>query len=915
VVPDMEGHVAKGPPRFLWLGARWSDPDERNAVQSNALPDLVSSLRRHAEIFDSYRSAWASLANRTTETVRREIGEELAGEAVGRVMEAVAGQSFLAGLVVKLGKSAVKFAKDRHAGPRAFEEIEERQEESLVDDLVDSFRLMLGSGDSVPVILWLDDAQWADQETREFVAKLWEQATKRRWPLLIVVTHWEREWRQSGHARTNDQPSSALRDFEGERSVAVWHLENATRDALAAYLAQRLPGLTPEQQRLLVEKSGGNFLSMVENVGELAQEPHWFVGGCIGGALTDDAVAYIREFESERGRRVEQRFKALETEVKQMLGWSAEMGSRFLTSTVIEFARARSISARPDETLAVCVDPYALVAKPIPEVGEFRDPAYHRVASAYSARFLQRDRPMFLEFMRRQLVVSLEAVAIDGDLPRAFVFERLGSSHYRERRYLRKRSIASLRLFPASESWRRQPVCLVLTENLRDEIGFAARYLRTVSEGGSASEARTAIAVRCWLLTEGRPQSDGQFESWLAMIESTDWTDEVIASIPANILWLWSQTVPVTPRCAEAMRAAALQKWMSQRDEFGDRGAEAGDVKGLLTELAECSRWDAADPAQSVPEESRKQLAELAIQLAKQAPNEPIAEPLLPQVSLHALVVAESSFGPDQSFRKFSLDELGSMIRLPSASRDKWYDARWAVWLRLCAKRELDTCGGSLRQKVQDAVAAHLAVPSEARDVQDDLDLSSLVRDCRPHFSQLEFLKLEYALAELEGNSLEVSTEVQRAEIAIGLARAFEAACDHETASEWWLKALQNWASAGRQGSRWHSSEILSFNSVSSTLARLMIEDASIRTELKAVAPFIGGVASILDEAIGAAPSDGIELLDFILIETALRAIGETLGRYESRDPAFKTLRNEREIAQLCEELRRRFGSERKTKQ
>jgi hypothetical protein len=74
-------------------------------------------------------------------------------------------------------------------------------------------------------------------------------------------------------------------------------------------------------------------------------------------------------------------------------------------------------------------------------------------------------------------------------------------------------------------------------------------------------------------------------------------------------------------------------------------------------------------------------------------------------------------------------------------------------------------------------------------------------------------------------------------------------------------------------------------------------------------------VASILDEAVGAAPSDGIELLDFKLIETALRAIGETLGRYESRDPVYKALRNEEELVQLCDELRRRFESDRKTMQ
>ena len=905
-VPDMRGHVPAGPPRFAWLGARWQPTDVRNVSERRSvLPEIRSSVTTHAEVLKSHGSAWAEAAGR--------VGEVFRDEGVGAAADAIGIPFF--GLLSKVAKSVKDMAADRLAGPKSFDRVEAEEIKSEIDEVLDCMRLLLDGKGAVPTVLWLDDAQWTDAETLEFVRRLWDQAQRRRWPLLIAVTHWEREWRELAQARRNGDAGPSLVDFEGQPSVDTLHLANPANDTLRDYLAQRLPGLKPDQQRLLVDKASGNFLTMVENTGELLSEPMWFVGERIDGALTDDAVAYIREFESERRRRVEQRFKALETEVKQMLGWSAEMGSRFLTNTVIEFARARAVSARPDETLAVCVDPYALVAKPIPEVGEFRDPEYHRVASAYSARFLQRDRPVFLEFIRRQLVVSLEAVAIDSDLPRQFVFESLGSSHSRERRYLQRRSIASLRLFLEVESWRWQRVHLVLTESLRDEIGFAARYLRTVPEGGSVSEARTAFAVRCWLLAEGRPQADGQAESWLAMLESTDWTDEILAPIPAKLLWLWSETVSVSPHCAEAMRVAARKKWVFQFDEASDLGMESNCVESLLDELTECSRWDFFLRTHAKTQESKQQLAELAVRLVKQVPSERVDRPLLRSVSHHALVLAEASLRADLRHGDFSPDELGSMIYLSPESRDDWYDARWAVWLRLCAKRELRNGSEFLHQRVQEAVSAQLGVSADKRDVQDDIDLARLVADCRPHFSQIDYLKLEYALVSLEGNSLERSTEVQRTEIAIGLARAFEAGCDREAAFGWWLKALENWSAASTQGSRWHSSEILSFNSDSSTLARLMIEDASMRTDLKAVVPFIGGVASILDEAVGAAPSDGIELLDFKLIETALRAIGETLGRYESRDPVYKALRNEEELVQLCDELRRRFESDRKTMQ
>jgi hypothetical protein len=892
----MKGHVPKGPPRFAWLGARWQPTDVRNVSERRSvLPEIRSSVTTHAEILKSYGSAWAKRAGR--------VGKAILDEAVGAAAEKI-GMRYLRVFSV-IANEVKDMVADRMAGPKSFDRVEAEEIKSEIGKVLDCMRRLLDGKGAVPTMLWLDDAQWADAETLEFVRKLWNQAQRRRWPLLLAVTHWEREWRELAQARRKGDAGPSLVDFEGQPSVDTLHLANAANDALRDYLAQRLPGLTPEQQRLLVDRAGGNFLTMVENTGELLSEPMWFVGERIDGTLTDDAVAHIVEFETDRERRVEQRFKALEGEVKKLLGWSTQMGSRFLADVVLEFAREKSPQVDPGHVLEKCVDPYAVLGQPSPDTREFRDGRYLRAASDYRAIFLRADTQRLSDLIQRHLVRRIEECWLDTSPVRALqepTFSRIRVYAHDDR------SRTVIRLGDSPPTWRRQSCWLDISEEGRLVLELADRLLAHGASGGDHAVTRAATIARLWLHAGRRRSREASEEAWLSELEAVDWHACPYEPVPAQSMWIFATTLQSTnTRVKDEMCAAAISKWDRRFRAIERSGYERSLLDDFFEELVHCSRWCMA--TFDITHRACCGLSGFVLKIGNRVPDESKTPILRQAVSHHALLLAEADSRGDLCSGDFSPDELGSMICLRPESRDEWYDARWAVWLRLCAKRELDTHGESLREKIHDAVAAHLAIPSEMRDVQDDLDLSSLVHSCRSHFSQLEFLKLDYALAELVGNSFEVSTELQRAEIAIGLARTLEAACDRETASDWWLKALDNWASACRQGSRWHSSEILSFNSVSSTLARLMIENACMRTDLKAAVPFICGVESTLADAVGSAPSGGIELLDLGLLEVALHALGEALGPCESRDPAFKVLRNEVELVELCEALRLRFKS------
>ena len=389
VNPDPHGHEPKGPPRFLWLGLRWQTRDVRNIEERTCrLPEARDALRAHVAIADRYRTTWEHARANAARAVRT----DGAGETFGQVADAVGsnwGVPF-GGLLLKLAHGAVSLVADRTKGERQLSGEQESQHQDAAEEFVSDLREVFGgpgsAGRVLPTVLWLDDAQWIDATTLRCLQLLWAEARRHRWPLFVVVTHWEREWREllkaSGGEIGADLPALARGD---DADVRV--LGPAEADALDGLVLSRLPGLTVSQRQLLLQKSGGNFLSMVENLGELFSNAEAFEGGTADGPLNPAGESFVREWESERQQRIEQRFSRLASEVKTLLGWGSALGVRFLREVVEDYA-ARALPQQPaSEVLSGCVDPYAILGTPSPYVREFRDRAFHAVARKHFDRW------------------------------------------------------------------------------------------------------------------------------------------------------------------------------------------------------------------------------------------------------------------------------------------------------------------------------------------------------------------------------------------------------------------------------------------------------------------------------------------------------------------------------------------------
>lgn len=62
--------------------------------------------------------------------------------------------------------------------------------DAFLDDLVEFYKRKV----SIPLVLFLDVAQWIDESTIQFLDSFLKEIKKRKLPVLILITHWIAEW-------------------------------------------------------------------------------------------------------------------------------------------------------------------------------------------------------------------------------------------------------------------------------------------------------------------------------------------------------------------------------------------------------------------------------------------------------------------------------------------------------------------------------------------------------------------------------------------------------------------------------------------------------------------------------------------------------------------------------------------------
>lgn len=574
VNPDLAGHRPDAPPRFLWLATRWIDVDARNAeARRTAVADLRSRLALHVRMAVQSASIWRRTRAAAARVVKDQglAGglEQLAQEGVGKLFEAATGGLPFGGLLVTLAKAAPEIVSGPSSPVEYAASASADASDALLSELDEVFGGFGSGGIVLPTVLWFDDAQWMDDETLAMLHRVWDRAVERSWPLLIVVTHWEREWRLLG-TEDEDARRRSLRRHDNVPGVSVRFVEPAADADLGAVLDASLPGLTVLQRQLMLSRAGGNFLTLVENIGELLAQPANFAGRDVRGPLSRAGQRRVTDWESDRERRVRQRFAALDDRLRDLLGWSSRVGQRFLHAVLARFLAARE--GRPDAdaraALEPCVDPLAILAEHSPAFFEFRDVALHRAAREHFDLYLaDDDEPALAAALRSTLTGWVNACF---DANGAFVAWRW--------EFLSPDDEVPVTVGDDP------PLLYTLEEQARQEV--LSRAVRELPLDGDAwtDERRAALRARIWLMRmcsgNGLWRGLARLAAPLASLDPTLPADVVSPGLLIDAGWhaRLSGEMPASERLFDIALARA-----PAGDAWGNRvHAEALEARGRL---------------------------------------------------------------------------------------------------------------------------------------------------------------------------------------------------------------------------------------------------------------------------------------------------------------------------------------------
>lgn len=261
---------------------------------------------------------------------------------------------------------------------------------------------LINSYAKIPAALLIDDAQnWREDEAfARFVEKLFYMSIAQKWPMLILVTHWQRELapevtpekysfagilRHCRHGSPDDNGPAA--GVPGGFLTDTHFLEIPLKkiDDLSRPLAQQLPGLTPVQAQSLLAETDGNPRFLEQIIRYAREHPRFFRDRDTKRPLADDGLNTILEATENHDyyKVVRARLRDAPEAVQEAIGLASLQGFEFIEDFVEAMGLAQ-LKREVRSDLRRAEDTYRWVelqrAQGALGVGQFAERVFQQVA-------------------------------------------------------------------------------------------------------------------------------------------------------------------------------------------------------------------------------------------------------------------------------------------------------------------------------------------------------------------------------------------------------------------------------------------------------------------------------------------------------------------------------------------------------
>lgn len=212
--------------------------------------------------------------------------------------------------------------------------------EITLDDISDLMKLSHPTSQKIPFVVFCDDAQFCrqgqDEGTQELILRIYQKACEKKWPLLLVLTHWHFEWTQDNQcivSSENDDgsiPSLAYGLLKNKHFLAHGQILRMTPEAsIDELIHAALPQLPAEQIQILSRKSDGNPQVLIELIEKILRYRAWLNPK---GHLTPIGLKKIKEESTNLVQLILARLESEATpdSVRHAAAISSAQGMRFL---------------------------------------------------------------------------------------------------------------------------------------------------------------------------------------------------------------------------------------------------------------------------------------------------------------------------------------------------------------------------------------------------------------------------------------------------------------------------------------------------------------------------------------------------------------------------------------------------------